>query len=242
MGPAERDLWGATPSGAGEGHCGAGDTGLEAEMLGRRFKVREGRRGRGAGDAQEHGSRGAWWGAEREQGQGPAGVQGTRRIWGTGMGTGVGVGCTGGCGTCTGGAVSEPLPPDPRELRPRHCRRSRGPRSHVTRAGAGGEGQSPGRPGVRVHPSAHVQRLPWRPRKRWAANDAGASAGGEGKPFWSSWGRRYPTKRGCPLLRGVRCFRNKHAPRSLGAHGGRGRETGLHAGTGCGAWRGGVCG
>lgn len=35
--------------------------------------------------------------------------------------------------------MSEPLPPDPRDRHPRHRRRScRGPRSHVTRAGAGG--------------------------------------------------------------------------------------------------------
>lgn len=41
---------------------------------------------RGAGDAQEHGSRGAWWGAEGEEDQGPAGVQGHEAGLGYGRG------------------------------------------------------------------------------------------------------------------------------------------------------------
>ena len=142
----------------------------------------------------------------------------------------------GGRGTCKGDAVSEPVPPKTLDLRPRHRRRSyHGPRPHVTRARAGGGAVTGPAPGV---PSASAQRLPGGPGKRRAANDADADAewpGGLGDVV-------IPHNRASPLLRGVQCFRNKHAPRGLGARGGRGSGAGLRAGAGLGASHGGVGG
>lgn len=227
------------------------DSGMEPGRVAVGLGGESGRRGVEAGvrgDGETKGVRGA----DGAEGYGPGGRGGAHREarakgQQVGPAPGPGAGRRGvrwGRGTCRGGAVSEPVLPEPRGHRPRHQqhprhhrhrrrrRRScRGPRPHVTRARAGGRSRCvarPWRPDVWGGPSARARRLPWRPDKRWAANDSGAS-GRRGRkaelPDPAGGGRD-------PAEPGVRCIRRKHAPRGLGARGGRAGGAGLRAGAG----------
>lgn len=160
---------------------GVGEEALRVDRPGRRGArgggPREGRddRARGSRGSRQRGhwSRGAWWGAERADGpklrRAP---REPRRVWDPGM--------------RAGGAV-------PAETaRPRSWSRQRRaaaapvtaaaaapraapPRDPRTRRGRGRCWTRPRRSAAQARPSARVQRLPWRPEKRWAANDPGSS-------------------------------------------------------------------